>query len=260
VDSLTSTMLLVVTILASLIHIYAIGYMRDDGRDPSVAAHHGGEEHGEHGDAHGAPAPQRTGEGGWRIAGALPKDGGFVRFFCFLNLFVFSMLMLVLGSNFLVLFVGWELVGLSSYLLIGFWYQKRDIFQDIKGFLRKDIPFEASKKAFIVNRIGDFGFTLGILMIFVNFGTLAYADVFNMPATQVNNFVLGNMTITCLLLFMGAMGKSAQFPLHVWLPDAMAGPTPVSALIHAATMVTAGVYMVARCSPLFVLAPNALLV
>jgi len=122
------------------------------------------------------------------------------------------------------------------------------------------VPFEASKKAFIVNRIGDLGFTLGIFMIFVNFGTLAFADVFNMAPTQVNNFVLGNMTITCLLLFMGAMGKSAQFPLHVWLPDAMAGPTPVSALIHAATMVTAGVYMVARCSPLFHLAPDAMYV
>ncbi|HMA35346.1 MAG TPA: NADH-quinone oxidoreductase subunit L [Chloroflexia bacterium] len=263
VDGLTATMLLVVTGVASLVHIYAIGYMKDDGRDPEVIAHHGGQEHG-HGES-GTPPPSpppatRGGEGGWRIAGGLQKDGGLVRFFCFLNLFVFSMLVLVLANNYLMLFVGWELVGLSSYLLIGFWYQKRDIFQDIKGFLRKDVPFEAAKKAFIVNRIGDFGFAVGIMMLFVNFGTLAFKDVFNMAPTQVNNFVLGNMTVTCLLLFMGAMGKSAQFPLHVWLPDAMAGPTPVSALIHAATMVTAGVYLVARSNPLFHLAPDAMLV
>jgi NADH-quinone oxidoreductase subunit L len=301
VDGLTATMLLVVTGVATLVHIYAIGYMREDGRDPSVVAHHGGE-HDEHGAAdahtadaqspgahggemarvaHGAPAaddhaahgtgesgtqpaPQvaapRGGPGGWRIMGGLQKDGGLARFFSFLNLFVFSMLVLVLANNYLMLFVGWELVGLSSYLLIGFWYQKRDIFQDAKGFLRKDVPFEAAKKAFIVNRIGDFGFAVGVMMIFVNFGTLAFTDVFNKAPTQVNNFVLGNMTVLCLLLFTGAMGKSAQFPLHVWLPDAMAGPTPVSALIHAATMVTAGVYMVARSNPLFHLAPDAMLV
>ena len=166
------------------------------------------------------------------------------------------MLVLVLANNYLVLFVGWELVGLSSYLLIGFWYQKRDIFEDVKGFFRKDVPFEAAKKAFIVNRIGDFGFTLGIMMLFANFGTLAFADVFNKAPTQAHNFILGNMTVICLLLFMGAMGKSAQFPLHVWLPDAMEGPTPVSALIHAATMVTAGVYLVARSNPLFHHAPR----
>ena len=283
VDPLTAMMLLVVTGVASLVHIYAIGYMRDDARDPSVEAHHGA--HDAHGadapaghDAHGADDPHqagtgdsgstptqpvavpRSGEGGWRIMGGLQKDGGLARFFAFLNLFVFSMLVLVLANNYLGLFVGWELVGLSSYLLIGFWYQKRDVFQDVKGFFRKDIPFEAAKKAFIVNRIGDFGFTVGIFMLFVNFGTLAYSDIFNMAPTQIHHFVLGNMTVTCLLLFMGAMGKSAQFPLHVWLPDAMAGPTPVSALIHAATMVTAGVYMVARSNPLFHLAPDAMLV
>ncbi len=283
VDGLTATMLLVVTIVSTLVHFFAIGYMRDDARDPDVAAHHAGhgtEPHGEPaaetapghdlpqagaGDS-GTAAPQRdvaaprSGPGGWRIAGALQKDGGLPRFFAFLNLFVFSMLVLVLASDYLVLFVGWELVGLSSYLLIGFWYQKRDIFEDSKGFLRKDVPFDAAKKAFIVNRIGDFGFTAGVILLFINFGTLAYSDVFNMAPTQMNHFVLGNLPIVCLLLFMGAMGKSAQFPLHVWLPDAMAGPTPVSALIHAATMVTAGVYMVARSSPLFHLAPEAMLV
>jgi len=297
VDRLTAVMLLVVTGVATLVHIYAIGYMKDDGRDPAVVAHGGGhgEAHGAadahatheaaivHGghaapDAHGvddhvaegtgesgtqpttAPIDPKTrpGPGGWRISGALQKDGGLARFFSFLNLFVFSMLVLVLANNYLMLFVGWELVGLSSFLLIGFWYQKRDIFQDIKGFLRKDVPFEASKKAFIVNRIGDFGLALGIMLMFVNFGSLAYGSVFQQAPNQT--FILGNMTVMCLLLFMGAMGKSAQFPLHVWLPDAMAGPTPVSALIHAATMVTAGVYLVARSNPVFSHAPDALLV
>ncbi|MGI8588707.1 MAG: NADH-quinone oxidoreductase subunit L [Chloroflexia bacterium] len=251
VDALTAVMLLVVTVVAALVHIYAIGYMKDDARDPSVDAYHGG--HDEH-SAEAAP----TGEGGVRVAGGLQRDGGLARFFGFLNLFVFSMLILVLASNYLLLFVGWELVGLSSYLLIGFWYQKRDIFEDIKGFFRKDVPFEAAKKAFIVNRIGDFGFMIGILLMFVNFGSLDFGTVFQHAPGQV--FILGNMTLLCLLLFMGAMGKSAQFPLHVWLPDAMAGPTPVSALIHAATMVTAGVYMVARSNPLFHQAPDALLV
>ena len=296
VDRLTAVMLLVVTGVATLVHIYAIGYMKDDGRDPSVVAHGGG-----HGDAHGATdnhatheaaivhgghdAPSahgddhvaegtgesgtqpttapidpatRPGNGGWRISGALQKDGGLARFFSFLNLFVFSMLVLVLANNYLMLFVGWELVGLSSFLLIGFWYQKRDIFQDIKGFFRKDVPFEASKKAFIVNRIGDFGLATGIMLMFVNFGSLAFGSVFQQAPNQT--FILGNMTVMCLLLFMGAMGKSAQFPLHVWLPDAMAGPTPVSALIHAATMVTAGVYLVARSNPVFSHAPDAMLV
>ncbi len=293
VDRLTAVMLLVVTGVATLVHIYAIGYMKDDGRDPSVeaqgghgAAHspadahatpsaaavstahdaHAADDHVAHGTGESGtqptPAPidpqTRPGNGGWRIAGGLQRDGGIVRFFSFLNLFVFSMLVLVLANNYLMLFVGWELVGLSSFLLIGFWYQKRDIFQDIKGFLRKDVPFEASKKAFIVNRIGDLGLALGIMLMFVNFGTLAYGSVFQQAPNQT--FILGNMTVMCLLLFMGAMGKSAQFPLHVWLPDAMAGPTPVSALIHAATMVTAGVYLVARSNPVFSHAPDALLV
>ena len=164
------------------------------------------------------------------------------------------MLMLVLANNFLVLFFGWEAVGLCSYLLIGFWYAKKT-------------ASDAAKKAFIVNRIGDFGFALGIMLIFVNFSTLQndlqYTGVFDAVRGVVEGghpMVLGNVTIICLLLFMGAMGKSAQFPLHVWLPDAMEGPTPVSALIHAATMVTAGVYMVARLNPLYALAPDALLV
>jgi NADH-quinone oxidoreductase subunit L len=289
VDGLTAVMLLVVTGIASLVHIYAIGYMREDARDPSVQAHHGAHDthaapaahgatdahashdaHGEHGAGESGSVPEsgtapidpagKPGDGGWRIRGGLQKDGGLARFFAFLNLFVVSMLVLVLANNYLMLFVGWELVGLSSYLLIGFWYQKRDWFQDRKGFIRKDVPFEAAKKAFIVNRIGDFGFTLGIITLFINFGTLSFGNIFPNAATQANHFVLGNMTITCLLLFMGAMGKSAQFPLHVWLPDAMAGPTPVSALIHAATMVTAGVYMVARSNPLFHLAPDAMFV
>ena len=152
----------------------------------------------------------------------------------------------------LLLFVGWEAVGLCSYLLIGFWYAKKS-------------ASDAAKKAFIVNRIGDFGFALGIMMLFVNFSTLTtdLSTPTSSSASDVEHnqpMILGNMTIICILLFMGAMGKSAQFPLHVWLPDAMEGPTPVSALIHAATMVTAGVYMVARLNPLFSLAPDALLV
>jgi NADH-quinone oxidoreductase subunit L len=179
----------------------------------------------------------------------MADDPDFARFFAYLPLFVFSMLMLVLSNNFLLLFFGWEAVGLSSYLLIGFWYQKKS-------------ASDAAKKAFIVNRIGDFGFALGILLIFTNFFNstpgLKYTDVF--AALEHDPMILGNVTIIALLLFMGAMGKSAQFPLHVWLPDAMEGPTPVSALIHAATMVTAGVYMVARLNPIFSLAPDALLV
>jgi NADH-quinone oxidoreductase subunit L len=176
-------------------------------------------------------------------------DPGIARFFTYLPLFVFSMLLLVLSNNMLLLFVGWEAVGLCSYLLIGFWYQKKS-------------ASDAAKKAFIVNRIGDFGFALGIMMLFVNFSNLnpdlQYSSLFQAAVNQP--MILGNMTIICILLFMGAIGKSAQFPLHVWLPDAMEGPTPVSALIHAATMVTAGVYMVARLNPLFSLAPDALLV
>jgi NADH-quinone oxidoreductase subunit L len=181
--------------------------------------------------------------------GYMADDPDIARFFTYLPLFVFSMLLLVMGNNMLMLFVGWEAVGLCSYLLIGFWFAKKS-------------ASDAAKKAFIVNRIGDFGFTLGILMLFVNFSNLnpdlKYTDLFQAAASQP--MILGNMTVICILLFMGAMGKSAQFPLHVWLPDAMEGPTPVSALIHAATMVTAGVYMVARLNPLFSLAPDALLI
>ncbi len=181
--------------------------------------------------------------------GYMEDDADFARFFTYLPFFVFSMLILVLANNFLLLFVGWEAVGLSSYLLIGFWFYKKS-------------ANDAAKKAFIVNRIGDFGFALGIMMLFVNFSNLSsdlkYTDIFAAAANQP--MVLGNMTVICLLLFTGAMGKSAQFPLHVWLPDAMEGPTPVSALIHAATMVTAGIYLVARANPLFSLAPDALAV
>jgi NADH-quinone oxidoreductase subunit L len=190
VDPLSSVMLLVVTFVSFLIHVYSIGYM--------------------HGD-----------EGYWR-------------FFCYLNLFVFSMVMLVLANNLLLLYVFWEAVGLCSYLLIGFWYKRQS-------------AVIAGKKAFIVNRVGDFGFGLGIMLIFATTGALGYSQVFA-GAEHLPHAVL---TVITLLLFVGATGKSAQLPLHVWLPDAMEGPTPVSALIHAATMVTAGVYMVARMSPLF---------
>jgi NADH-quinone oxidoreductase subunit L len=190
VDPLTGVMLLVVTGVGFLIHVYSIGYMHD--------------------------------------------DPGYPRFFAYLNLFVFSMTMLVLAGNFLVLYVFWEAVGLCSYLLIGFWYQRKS-------------AADAGKKAFIVNRIGDFGFGLGVMWLWTALGTLDYKEVFAGAAT------LSPATATgiALLLFMGACGKSAQLPLHVWLPDAMEGPTPVSALIHAATMVTAGVYMVARSHVLF---------
>ncbi len=214
VDPLTAIMLMVVLGVGTLVHLYSNGYMADDDR----------------------------------------PDRGFARFFTYLPLFVFSMLILVLSNNLLLLFVGWEAVGLCSYLLIGFWFNKKT-------------ASDAAKKAFIVNRIGDFGFTLGIILLFVNFSGLAtdlkYTDIFSAATHMFEEnqpLLLGNMTIICILLFMGAMGKSAQFPLHVWLPDAMEGPTPVSALIHAATMVTAGVYMVARLNPLFSMAPDALLV
>ena len=172
--------------------------------------------------------------------GYMHNDAGFWRFFSYLNLFIFAMLNLVLADNFLLMFLGWEGVGLCSYLLIGFWYEKK-------------FTGDAAKKAFIVNRIGDFGFILGMLLIFSTFGSLNFSTVFN----SASLLSVGNTTALwiTLLLFVGAMGKSAQIPLYVWLPDAMAGPTPVSALIHAATMVTAGVYMVARCSILFALAP-----
>ena len=201
VDRLTSVMLMVVTGVGLLIHIYAIGYM-----------------------AH---------------------EGGYYRFFAYLNLFMFFMLILVLGANYLVMFVGWEGVGLCSYLLIGFY------------FLEK-FATDAGKKAFIVNRIGDFGFSLGMFLIFAHFGSLDFARVFAQTAGMTPETGAGSVTVICLLLFLGATGKSAQIPLYTWLPDAMAGPTPVSALIHAATMVTAGVYMVARSAALFNLAPIAL--
>jgi len=204
-DQLTVVMVLVVTGVGFLIHIYATGYM-----------------------AH---------------------EGGYYRFFSYLNLFMFFMLILVLAANFVLLFVGWEGVGLCSYLLIGFY------------FLRKSAA-DAGKKAFIVNRIGDFGFMLGMFLLFRAFGSLDFQTVFAKAATWQPDAMgqFGTLTIACLLLFMGATGKSAQLPLYVWLPDAMEGPTPVSALIHAATMVTAGVYMVARSHVLFMHSPTAMYV
>ncbi|MFQ5707781.1 MAG: NADH-quinone oxidoreductase subunit L [bacterium] len=191
VDPLSLVMILVVTGVGFLIHIYSIGYM----------------------------------------AG----DRGFARYFAFLNLFTFSMLLLVLADNFLLMFVGWEGVGLCSYLLIGFWFED-------------DYNAYAGRKAFVVNRVGDFGFLLALFLIFQHFGTLQFGAVFAQAAAGLAPAIATAMT---LLLFVGATGKSAQIPLYIWLPDAMAGPTPVSALIHAATMVTAGVYMVARCHVLF---------
>ncbi len=201
VDRLTSVMLLVVTGVGLLIHIYATGYM-----------------------AH---------------------EGGFYRFFSYLNLFMFFMLILVLANNFLLLFVGWEGVGLCSYLLIGFYYLEK-------------FAGDAGKKAFIVNRIGDFGFSLAMFLIFITFGSLDFAPVFAKAAAMPQEASAGVLTAIGLLLLVGAAGKSAQVPLYVWLPDAMAGPTPVSALIHAATMVTAGVYMVARSNAIFNNAPIAM--
>jgi NADH-quinone oxidoreductase subunit L len=207
IDPLSAVMVLVVTGVSFVIHIYSIGYMAHD-------------------------------ESYWR-------------FFSYLNMFVFFMIMLVLGSNYIVMFVGWEGVGLASYLLIGFWY-------------KENVNADAGKKAFIVNRIGDFGFLLGMFLMFVTFGSLSYLDVFPKAVSMYEHGLLAMnspvMIAICLLLFLGATGKSAQIPLFVWLPDAMAGPTPVSALIHAATMVTAGVYMVARTNILYTLAPTALLV
>src|SRR6202047_1579623 len=204
-DHLTIVMLLVVTFLSLLVHIYSTGYM-----------------------AH---------------------EEGYYRFFAYLNLFVFFMLTLVLAANIVLMFVGWEGVGLCSYLLIGFWFLKQS-------------AISAGKKAFITTRIGDFGFTIGILLLFWTFSSVDFGTVFakaaNMPAESATQ--AGVLTWICLLLFAGAIGKSAQLPLYVWLPDAMEGPTPVSALIHAATMVTAGVYMVARMHPLFSRAPIAMFV
>jgi NADH-quinone oxidoreductase subunit L len=175
--------------------------------------------------------------------GYMHEDEGFSRFFAYLNLFVFFMLLLVLGSNYLIMFVGWEGVGLCSYLLIGFWF-KNTAYNN------------AAKKAFIMNRIGDLGFLMGIILIFVTFGSISYHEVFE----QAKHFIGDDRVITAigLLLFVGAIGKSAQLPLYTWLPDAMAGPTPVSALIHAATMVTAGIYMIARSNILFTLSPFAM--
>jgi NADH-quinone oxidoreductase subunit L len=207
IDTLTAVMLVVVTTVSGLVHLYSIGYMEDDDGRP--------------------------------------------RFFAYLSLFTFAMLALVTSDNLLQLYFGWEGVGLMSYLLIGFWYHKPS-------------ANAAAIKAFIVNRVGDFGFALGIFATFTVFNSLQYDTVFASAPDQVGKTVefLGMqvdvLTLICLLLFVGAMGKSAQFLLHTWLPDAMEGPTPVSALIHAATMVTAGVFMVARLSPLFELAPIAL--
>jgi NADH-quinone oxidoreductase subunit L len=206
-DPLSSVMLLVVTGVGFIIHIYSVGYMH--------------------------------------------AEDGYYRFFAYLNLFLFSMLVLILSGNFLLMFVGWEGVGLCSYLLIGYYFDRKS-------------AADAGKKAFIVNRVGDVGFVLGVLLIFSVFGTVDFADVFRQISEGGERFGVeggvGILTAISLLLFFGATGKSAQVPLYVWLPDAMEGPTPVSALIHAATMVTAGVYMVVRCAPIFSRAPMALTV
>jgi NADH-quinone oxidoreductase subunit L len=210
IDQLSATMMVVVTFVSLMVHVYTIGYM--DG------------------------------------------DPGYNRFFSYISLFTFSMLMLVMSNNFLQLFFGWEAVGLVSYLLIGFWFTR-------------PTAIYANLKAFLVNRVGDFGFLLGIALVLMYFGTLDYATVFEnahagtLAANTIEIFpghAWSLITVICILLFIGAMGKSAQFPLHVWLPDSMEGPTPISALIHAATMVTAGIFMVARMSPLFELSPTAL--
>ncbi|HSP07489.1 MAG TPA: NADH-quinone oxidoreductase subunit L, partial [Acidobacteriota bacterium] len=198
-DPLSSVMILVVTGVGFLIHIYSIGYMHE--------------------------------------------DPNYSRFFAFMNLFIFSMLTLVLANNYALLFVGWELVGLCSYLLIGFWFERKS-------------AADAGKKAFIVNRIGDLGFLIGIFTVFYATRSVVFKDVF----AQAGTLAPGLVTAACLWLFCGAIGKSAQFPLYVWLPDAMEGPTPVSALIHAATMVTAGVYMVARSFPLYSHSETAMMV
>jgi NADH-quinone oxidoreductase subunit L len=202
-DPLSSVMILVITGIGSLIHIYSTAYMHEE------------------------------------------SASEYARYFSYLNLFAAFMLVLVLGSNFLVMFVGWEGVGLCSYLLIGFWYQKKS-------------ASDAGKKAFIVNRIGDFGFVLGVLLLFVRFGTVDFQEVARAASGLSPEGAFGTISWITLLLFVGATGKSAQIPLYVWLPDAMEGPTPVSALIHAATMVTAGVYMIGRNAVLFAHAPNTL--
>ena len=209
IDQLSATMMIVVSFVSLMVHIYTIGYMAE--------------------------------------------DPGYKRFFSYISLFTFSMLMLVMSNNFLQLFFGWEAVGLVSYLLIGFWYTR-------------PTAIYANLKAFLVNRVGDFGFLLGIALVLMYFGSLDYATVFGNARNLAGNTVelipgvaWSLMTVVCILLFIGAMGKSAQFPLHVWLPDSMEGPTPISALIHAATMVTAGIFMVARMSPLFELSDTALI-
>jgi NADH-quinone oxidoreductase subunit L len=209
IDSLSALMMVVVTFVSWMVHIYTIGYMKD--------------------------------------------DPGYQRFFSYISLFTFSMLMLVMSNNFLQLFFGWEAVGLVSYLLIGFWYTRES-------------AIYANLKAFLVNRVGDFGFALGIAAVLMTFNSLNYTEVFytaqNGQYQETIQIFSGidwsMMTVICILLFIGAMGKSAQVPLHVWLPDSMEGPTPISALIHAATMVTAGIFMVARMSPLFELSSTAL--
>jgi len=208
IDSLTATMMLVVTFVSLMVHIYTIGYMHE--------------------------------------------DPGYNRFFSYISLFTFSMLMLVMSNNFMQLFFGWEAVGLVSYLLIGFWYTR-------------PTAIFANMKAFLVNRVGDFGFILGIGLVLAHFGSLDYATVFakapEFANTTINIWGAADwslMTVVCICLFIGAMGKSAQVPLHVWLPDSMEGPTPISALIHAATMVTAGIFMVSRMSPLFEMSTTAL--
>ncbi len=208
IDNLTAMMMVVVTFVSLMVHIYTIGYMEE--------------------------------------------DPGYSRFFSYISLFTFAMLMLVMSNNFMQLFFGWEAVGLVSYLLIGFWYTKPS-------------AIYANLKAFLVNRVGDFGFLLGIGLVLTYSGSLDYAEVFksapsfaDMQISVLPNVNWSVMTLMCILLFIGAMGKSAQVPLHVWLPDSMEGPTPISALIHAATMVTAGIFMVARMSPLFELSTTAL--
>jgi NADH-quinone oxidoreductase subunit L len=208
IDRLSAMMMVVVTFVSLMVHVYTIGYMAD--------------------------------------------DDGYTRFFSYISLFTFSMLMLVMSNNFVQLFFGWEAVGVVSYLLIGFWYTR-------------PTAIFANLKAFLVNRVGDFGFVLGIAAVLRYTGSVDYATVFahadQIAAAQIHissTIVWPAITFTCICLFIGAMGKSAQVPLHVWLPDSMEGPTPISALIHAATMVTAGIFMVARMSPLFELSETAL--
>jgi len=206
IDNLTAVMLVVVSFVSLMVHIYTIGYMHD--------------------------------------------DDGYTKFFSYISLFTFSMFMLVMSNNFMQLFFGWEAVGLVSYLLIGFWHHKES-------------AVEANLKAFLVNRVGDFGFLLGIALVLMYFGSMDYAEVFSNLGNATGVTILDDysvITVICILLFVGAMGKSAQVPLHVWLPGSMEGPTPISALIHAATMVTAGIFMVSRMSPMFELSDVALTV